>query len=316
MNGPIFVAGPARSGKTLVRWMLSSHSRIVVTRRTEMWPRFFGRFGDLARPENLDRCLAAMLDRAQIAELSPDVDAVRRAFALGEPTYARLFALVHERYAERCGKPRWGDQSPSIERFADQVLASYEDARFVHLIRDPRDCYAAARERGIHGPGAVGPFTAAWLRSASLAEGNAARYPDAYRAIRYEDLVEDPEETTRELCAFLGEAFDPGMLRMDGVERYRAERAASGNGSPISAAFVGRYRTAVARPDLAFIQAAAEAEMHRAGYALDPVRLTPGERARRAAVWPLGLARTGARRTADALHRRREPATSTRSSHR
>jgi hypothetical protein len=67
--GPIFIGGTSRSGKTLMRWMLSSHPRIVVTRRTEMWTRFYGRFGDLTEPANLERCLRAMLERRQIADL-------------------------------------------------------------------------------------------------------------------------------------------------------------------------------------------------------------------------------------------------------
>ena len=53
--GPIFIGGLSFSGKTTLRLMLSSHPVIVLSRRTYMWQRFYGRYGDLRRPENLER---------------------------------------------------------------------------------------------------------------------------------------------------------------------------------------------------------------------------------------------------------------------
>jgi len=299
---PIFVGGAGRSGKTLVRWMLSSHPRIVVTRRTEMWPRFYERFGDLGRDENLERCLHAMLEREHIARLEPDPERLRSDFRRGDPTYPRLFALVHEQHMERCGKSRWGDQTAMIERFADEILAAYPGARVIHLVRDPRDRFEALLGRGPRRPGAVGHATAGWLLSASLAERNLARYPDSYTVVRYETLVAHPEETLRELCAFLGEDFHPAMLRLDAARRYEEDRAASADGSPISTAYVGRYRHGIGRGDLAFIQTFAGRRMRALGYTPDPIRLSARERIRYATVgWPVGVTRLGSRRVLDSL---------------
>jgi hypothetical protein len=297
MSGPIFLAGPSRSGKTLLRWILSSHPRIAVSRRTEVWPRFAGRFGDLGDRANLDRCLAEMWRRPQVAALGVDSDELREAFAADEPTYGRLFALLHERYAARLGKGRWGDQSPGIERVADEVLAAYPDARFLHLVRDPRDVYAAELERRSAGPGTVGAVTAAWLRSVRLGERNARRHPGSYRLVRYESLVGDPETIVREICAFLAEVFDPAMTRLDDVERYRDASA----GVAISSAFVRSYRRTLRPWDVAAIQRASAAEMKRLGYDLDPVDLSPTGHVRCAAAWPLGLTRHGVHRSAVAL---------------
>lgn len=291
MRGPIFLGGAARSGKTLMRWILSS--RIAVSRRTDMWPRFAGRFGDLGRPENLERCLGAMLRRKQIAQLDPDLDQLRGDFRLGPPTYPRLFALIHEQYAERREKDRWGDQTEFIERFADPLMTAYPGARLIHMIRDPRDRHEALLSRGMRGPGHVGTFTAAWVASAVVTRRNAERYPGSYLVVRYEDLVTRTEETVRNVCAFIGERFDPAMLRMDGVRRYDGERARTADGSPISAEHVGRYHL-VRRRDLAFIQAVAGARMQELGYVGAPIRLTPAERVRGALEWPVGFVQLGA----------------------
>ncbi len=145
MSGPIFIGGAGRSGKTLLRWMLSAHPHVVVSRRTDMWPRFAGRYGDLASPRQLRACVDAMMRRPQIAALGVDVELLLRDFERGEPTYPRLFALVHEQYARRCGKPRWGDQTGLIEYYTPDLVAVYREPRIIHLVRDPRDRYASPR---------------------------------------------------------------------------------------------------------------------------------------------------------------------------
>jgi hypothetical protein len=303
-RGPIFVGGAARSGKTLVSLMLSSLPQVVVARRTEMWPRFYGRFGDLGRPANLERCLRAMLRRSQISSLCPDSDQIRREFHLGEATYARLFALVQEQNARRAGKSRWGDQTALIERFADELMSAYGEPRVIHMVRDPRDRHEAILRRAPRRAGAIGTTTSVWLRSVALGMRHVKRYPESYKIVRYESLVTHPEETMRDLCAFLGEEFDPAILRMEDVPRYRRERGAARGGSPISADHVGRYRETINRCDLAFIQAVAAHQMLAFDYVPDPVRISPGEGLRYAAIgWPLGLARMGYLRAVDAFQR-------------
>jgi hypothetical protein len=248
-----------------------------------------------------------MLRRKQIARLEPDLDRLRRDFRQGPPTYARLFALIHQQYAGCCGKERWGDQTEFIERFADELMAAYPGATVIHMIRDPRDRHEALLQRGSRGPGLMGSLTADWLSSAALAERNLECYPDSYLVVRYEDLVGRPEATMRQVCAVIDQRFEPAMLRMDGVRRYDRERARTADGSPISVEYLGRYRR-VAPRDLAFIQAVAGARMRELGYVPDPVRLTPAERVHGALEWPVGLARLGAWRLLR-LPRRSTPAT-------
>jgi hypothetical protein len=266
MRGPIFICGAGRSGKTLMRGMLSSHSQIVVTRRTEMWTHFYRRFGELDRIDNLERCLCAMQKDRHIAALAPDFERVRRDFRAGARTYPRLFALIHQQYADRCGKPRWGDQTGGLEYQADVILTAYPNARFLHLVRDPRDRYVALAKKRTPGLLTLERTTKRWICSAGQAFTNASRYPDSYRVVRYESLVSCCEETMRDVCAFLGEHFEAAMLRMDGERRYESMRRASGTNSPITDEFVGCHRDDMDRCSRSFIEIVAHREMRRFGY--------------------------------------------------
>jgi hypothetical protein len=249
--GPIFIGGPDRCGKTLLAGLLGSHSRISIpVVGSNLWPLFSRQHGDLRDLDNARRCLDAMLGYKHIAFLQPDREAVIRAFVDGPRTYAHLFAAVQEQHATRNGKPRWGDQTGLVERYADEIFESYPDVRFVHMVRDPRDRYAESRARWPGGRLGAGGATARWLFSVRLGQRNARRHGDRYRLLRYETLVTDPEGTVRDLCAFLGEAFEPSMLELGAVPTYRAKLEASietlpsearpASGLPISPACIHR----------------------------------------------------------------------------
>ena len=216
-DGPIFLVGLAHSGKTPLARALSAHSRIAMTRRTYMWTRYYGRFGDLGRQENLERCVAAMLSNPGILQLQPDIDTIMRHFASGEATYARLFALFHQQHAARRHKARWGDQLGMAEAFADQILAAYPSARMIHLVRDPRSLYGANRRRG-----KTGWDTARWLYSADLATRNQRRYPDRYQILRYESFVARPEESLGDVALFVGEHVEDTMLEVLATSNLQA----------------------------------------------------------------------------------------------
>ena len=285
-NGPIFIGGLDRSGKTLLRRMLGRHPRLALTRKTYLWTRFYNQYGDLAQSENLERCLQAMLKQRSIQAFQPDVKRIQREFRQGPATYERLFELFHQQNAERLGKQRWGDQLKLVERFAETIFASYPDAKMIHMVRDPRDRYTATlndtpRRKTFRRPGwKAGWSVARWLYSARLAERNQRRFPERYLVLRYETLLQDPGGTLTEVCNFLGETFDPLMLEAEnGPEEEADEREDLLREQRISAG------------ETAFAQLIAAREMRRLGYGLEPVQLSAGKAATFTLVdLPLNLA--------------------------
>ncbi len=278
-SGPIFIGGTSRSGKTWMRFMLSSHPNLAVSRRTNLWTRHAGRYGDLSQDANLDRCLNALLRSKHVRLLNPDPQLLRREFRQGPATYARLFALLHEHYAHALDKARWGDQSEGIEACAERIFAAYPNAKLIHMVRDPRDSYEAIRTRTAEGAASrrgIGGATAAWRDSVRLAQRNVRQYPEHCLIVQYETLMLRPEETLRDVCAFIGEAFDPAMLAMDDVPRFQATTAPGQ--SPLSTAYIGRYRQALAPREIAFIQLYAGCELDAYGYQLETLRLSAPER--------------------------------------
>lgn len=204
---PFFVVGCPRSGTTLLRVILDGHSRLSIPPESHFVVGLShrGRRGAvtvddiLAHPE----CGAWDIDEA----------ALRRAVERRDPeTYPDLVRAVFEWYAESRGKVRWGDKTPGYVSYVGQLLRLFPDAQFVHVLRDGREVAASLRDQA-WGPrrAVVGAFW--WRRKVAAGRRAGARLrPDQYTEVRLDHLIADPEPKLRELCAFLGEGFEAGML--------------------------------------------------------------------------------------------------------
>lgn len=307
---PVYVGGLDRCGKTTISAYLTSHSRISIPGvGSNMWTYFYGRYGDLADPQNLEECIAALLRYKHVRYLNPDPARIRAEFETGPATYARLFSLFLIHFADAAGKARWGAQTGLIERYADKLLGAYEGLRIVHMIRDPRDRYLASLERWPDGRGRAGGATARWLYSTQLGERHARRHPDQYLIVRFEDLIEQTESTLRIVCDFLGEEFEPPMLEMGESTKHR-DRLAQGSSSSrsgglLSPEYIGGFRGQIPVAELAFIQLHAGSRMAAHGYARDDLGFSARDRIRFSLLdWPNQWARMTAWRAIEMVQQR------------
>lgn len=308
LRGPIFIGGLDRCGKTTMQAFLSSHPSIAIPAvGSNFWSYFYGQYGDLRITENFEHCLTALMQYKHALYLQPDPERIRKEFWQGPPTYARLFGLLHQHYAERAGKTRWGDQTGLIERYADQALAAYPGAKMIHMIRDPRDRYEASIAMWPNGKGRCGGATARWKYSVALMKRNLARYPDRYLPVQYEKLVRQPEETLRRVCEFIGESYTPEMLTMDGSPGHREKliQNAETTEQPLSEKYIGRFRQHIPKVEIAFIQQYARNEMRQLGYAMEPIQFSLSERVRYETwIRPANLIRMIAWLLIESLHQR------------
>lgn len=294
---PIFIGGLDRSGKTILRLALSAHPNLALTRRTYMWPRFYQRFGDLAKKDNFERCLSAMLKQKTIRQFMPDEKRIRQEFAQGEPSYALLFALFHRQFAEKIGKQRWGEQAGLIEKYTPAILDAFPAARIVHMVRDPRN---RSEEILNSAPpamraGKIGPLTSSWLFSARLAHQYQSGYPQNYKVVNYERLLSQPQETLIDICAFIGEEFIPEMLTFENSVFF----GESGNGLVNHQSlweqdvihFDMSNQKSLSPGEVVFLQAHAQKEMEFFGYQPMQIEVSFMKSMRLFFEWPVSKAR-------------------------
>lgn len=145
----------------------------------------------------------------------------------GKFTPKEMLLAMISAYRETYGKDisthvRWVEKTTSSEIYASHIFEWFPEAKFIHLLRDPRDNYSSLKS---------GWETRYWSRADDLrrliqsmldrgklgmemARYNQARYgPDRYLVIKYEELAVNPEPLMEMVSQFLGIKYDDCLLR-------------------------------------------------------------------------------------------------------
>lgn len=201
---PIFVLGAYRSGTTLLRYVLDSHSRICIPPETH----FLTHLADLVNEPD---------SRVGLAGLGFD-----RAATIEE--LRRMVSTFFQSYASSWNKPRWGDKSPRYSHFGPFLAELFPEGQFVLLFRHGLDQAHSFSRDGVlmrpqyepfHVEGEDLRITGAryWDSvTRSLLEFEATNAERCHR-LRYEDLCSEPEAKICAVLDFLGERWEDAVLR-------------------------------------------------------------------------------------------------------
>jgi len=316
---PVFVVGCPRSGTTLLQLMLHAHPRIAIPPETRFLVAAYRerrRFGDLSVAGNR-RALASWLVElpgGRFRALRLDTDEVTAQIVDGPPTLGSALGIVLRAYAERFGKPRWGDKRPGYWQDLDVLLRLFPDAQIVHIVRDARSCVASLGRMPWWSTGFDGAVATWLLAQQRCARDMRGRPVGSYHALHYEQLVAEPEAELRRLCAFLGEDFDEAMLHTADVARYavpRHKRRAhhSRLKGDVDTAAVESWRAALSAEQIGVVELVARRRLRQYGYPLsgEGVRPSPGSLSTFAKEYTRRRADLRMRRLLDVVERRREP---------
>lgn len=225
-----FVVGVARSGTTLLRLMLDAHPQLTIPPETHFVPKLIRLFDemeaqDLADDERRERGIALICDHPRWGDFGlAEGDLRARAEARATVSAGEIARAFFEAYADREGKPRWGDKSPPYTWKVRKIQRGLPEAHFIHLIRDGRDV-ALSQIAVSWGPSGITEAADKWVEELGRARKRARKLTDdTYIEERYEDLVTDPEPVLRRIAAFVDLPWDDAMLTYhEGAENRMKE---------------------------------------------------------------------------------------------
>jgi hypothetical protein len=180
IEAPVFVICTLRSGSTLLRVLLDSHSQIRSPH--ELHLRYVSVHFDQKWSER------------SMKELGLDTRAA---------DYLLWDRLLHrELTASR--KSIIADKTPNNVFIVDRLREAWPDARFIFLLRHPG---AIARSRQKYKGEGADELIIKYVEALE-----AARQTYDGHTVRYEDLTANPERELRKICGFLGVEYEHGML--------------------------------------------------------------------------------------------------------
>ncbi|MGN6608105.1 MAG: sulfotransferase family protein [Jatrophihabitans sp.] len=181
---PAFILSSVRSGSTLLRLVLDTHSQLYAPHELHL--------------RSVQVRLANSYAARAMAELGSDE--LDLQFLLWD-------RLLHRELVKH-GKQQLVNKTPSDALIWERIVQCWPDARFIFLLRDPGavvESWHRARK--------------SWSRSAIEADVHRymAAVEDARRrrgglTVRYEEFTADPERESRRLCEYLGVPFEPAIL--------------------------------------------------------------------------------------------------------
>ncbi len=294
---PFFIIGVARSGNTLFRRILTSHSRLHIPPETFVLGETiqkFQRFGGKMSWPDLVRFVFSQFEfhpefHTFDIRLEPLVNSLldlprrQRNLAFILNSFYRYHARMHEQPVQR-----WGDKTPmnslddslvrgdlprrpgeGVPENLLRIRKVFPDAQFLHIYRDGCDVVYSFLRGGFVAN--LEEAATRWLHTVRQTRNFVQRYPDACFSVRYEELVRSPEKTIRDVCDFLGETFEPEMLtshdsaaKLGDVPAWVWHKQV---GEPINSANPGKGRVYFSREQKARLQSLIGDELESLGYA-------------------------------------------------
>jgi hypothetical protein len=195
--------------------MLAAHSRLTIPPETWYLLPLVSRFSvdRPLNPDEVDAAVSIITGHRRWQDMGISTEEFRGAVSqLARPYLRDLVEIVYRWHMQAEGKVRWGDKTPPYILILPELTRMYPDSRFIHLIRDGHDVAKSVldaewADRWWHHN--AGDWIRAldchwrWMRS---------DIRDRILEVRYEKLVLETEATLKEICRFIDEEFEPGML--------------------------------------------------------------------------------------------------------
>jgi hypothetical protein len=183
---PTFVLCTLRSGSTLLRVLLNSHSQLHAPHEIHL------------------RYISANIEKKWSARSMKEM-------GLDEKTLKYLLwdRILH-RELTSSGKPYLVTKTPNDVFIADQIRECWPDSRFIFLLRHPA-MIARSRQKLIGAEGEDQEKNIALIRRYCEALDTARNTYDGL-TVRYEELTVDPAAQCHRITDFLDVPWEPGML--------------------------------------------------------------------------------------------------------
>jgi hypothetical protein len=237
---PSFIGGHRKSGTTLLLTLFDGHPQICTFPvDSGFFYAFFPKYlkESFSKEERMDRIcdftfrqnFKIQLEKDSVnRNEAPDIDELEETFrnkSFENESYREYLRNMIAAYRDNMDSRtrdhrRWLEKTTSSELYASEVFDWFENPKFMHLIRDPRDNFASLKsgwdekysDRGHHPWELLQSMLDRALPGLKIAKPNRSKFGENYyRIFRYENLVSKPDQVINKMCDFLNVKFDDSL---------------------------------------------------------------------------------------------------------
>lgn len=261
-----FIVGCGRSGTTLLKTILNVHQDIAVTPET-----FF--YGSIVRGErnnqlDINAKIDFVFNKWWMKDFGLDKHDVEDNLdkIICKNDWDTVFLSIMKAYANKYNVKYVGEKTPAHMSRAQYFLETFVGSKVICIFRDPRAVYNSYKKTNV-GTVSVVNVINEWKNAYNM-HSQIKQY-DGYISVRYEDLVESPEEVIKKIIGFIGVDFDPSLLNFH--ERHGSgfspEQAHHANTlKPLFNDSVHEWKKHLNKYQVGLVEERLSAEMHDIGY--------------------------------------------------
>lgn len=271
-----FLISSERSGSNLITKMLDAHPlvcgpgprhilRVIATNSF--------RYGNMSKEDNWIEVLHDLyrLLTSDFANWQHEFTGEELALLAEPGDLPGLLRAVFMAEAKAEGKEHLFIKELATQHLMPFLEWCFPNAKYVYLVRDPRDMALSWRNSPIH-PRGLAAGARQWNgdQNSSLLAFYALQNIGRAILVHYEDLISDPQSQLERLCDFLGIKFDAAMLQFhqkaSTVQLAESNEAWSNLAHEIQPKNQGKFRSALSAEEIAAIEIMCEYPMKLLGY--------------------------------------------------
>ena len=274
---PIFLLSSDRSGSNLLLRLLGSHKDVTAPPTSQLISNLYkaiSSYGDLNVQDSWDILLknTSRLHKASYGSWSNYADLT----ALSEHKENRSISLILNQIFDTEAKSKSASfiavKAHHAYNYTEQLQTDFSNARYVFLVRDPRDMAlswlkTAGLRGGIIRASKIWKSDQQGFRQMCKHLGNQCHF------VRYEDILSDAKGSVSSLCEYIGLPFDPNMLNFhkskDTKDIAGAVQAWNNLSHPLMHQNFKKYRTELSQDQRCYIEYCCHVEMADLGYDIE-----------------------------------------------
>ena len=268
MKPPVFIVGCPRSGTSyLYHLFLSAGGFAEFHTQMNVFDVLEPIYGDMSSDANKRRMMKDWLASKAFKVSGLQADDIATKVLEECHSAGDFLRIVMEEVALNQGVDRWADSTPTNVPHMMRIKRDFADAKFVHIIRDPRDLALSLDKKGWSRPlpgdkrNSLLAAAVYWEWIVRKGRSYGRRLGSDYMETRYEDLVQWPAPELAKIGAFLG--CDHTMFPQSFRLRAFKEDLNQGSFSP-----VGRWKQKFPEAQLAKFETLIGDYMQELGYQL------------------------------------------------
>jgi hypothetical protein len=289
-SSPLFLLGMQRSGTSLVRAFLACHPQIAMPIKGET--QFFAKWSDkidsLETVEERHEFHQKFMAESKVSQWGIDWKDFEPDLKGSETKSKQYFDSLMNYYAKQKGKACWGEKSTSHIQHVDRLFALYPEAKYLLIVRDPRDSFCSARSVKWNKGKKLCPqrYGQEWAEVYARAVGFLLRLGADWKIVRHESFVEQTRSVIKDICTWLDEPFSEALLKPHNLEweqnsSFDDQNWSKGDGQQytpelkIDPSTVGRWKNLLSREEALKIEEAAYNSMLTFGYEVSQGLIAP-----------------------------------------